>query len=52
MVKYGIKQPTSVDELEGIDPYNLDSDEYKINKLDFDRLIYVTYIIMSALSFA
>ncbi|KOB60194.1 putative IQ motif containing G, partial [Operophtera brumata] len=36
-MKFGINQPKSIDELEGIYLHNLGCNEYKINKLDKDR---------------
>lgn len=38
-LKYGVAQPKATDELESIDPNNLGCNEYKLNKLEFDRLI-------------
>ncbi|CAH4031496.1 unnamed protein product [Pieris brassicae] len=37
-LKYGVAQPKVTDELESIDPNNLVSNEYKLNKLDSDSL--------------
>lgn len=36
-IKFCIKQPDVTDELEDIDPHNLEIDKYKLDKLDSDR---------------
>ncbi|KOB58184.1 putative IQ motif containing G, partial [Operophtera brumata] len=51
-MKFGINQPKSIDELEGIDLHNLGCNEYKINKLDKDRkfitdVVTATYVDLS-----
>ncbi|CAH2253043.1 jg13555 [Pararge aegeria aegeria] len=37
-LKYGVSQPDVKDELDEIDPNKLDCNEYKLNKLDNDRI--------------
>ncbi|XP_045527858.1 dynein regulatory complex protein 9-like isoform X2 [Pieris brassicae] len=43
-LKYGVAQPKVTDELESIDPNNLVSNEYKLNKLDSDRNNFTTVL--------
>lgn len=38
-LKYGVEQPVDVDELSNIDPKQLGCNEYKLNKLEGDRLV-------------
>lgn len=38
-LKYGVEQPVVTDELDGIDRHKLGCIEYKLKKLDSDRLV-------------
>nr|XP_032521523.1 uncharacterized protein LOC116773212 [Danaus plexippus plexippus] len=44
-IKFCIKQPDVTDELEDIDPHNLEIDKYKLDKLDSDRSTVINVII-------
>ncbi|CAG9565230.1 unnamed protein product [Danaus chrysippus] len=44
-LKYRIKQPEVTDELEDIDPHNLEIDKYKLDKLDSDRMTVINVIV-------